>query len=243
MPFDLPPLDIAALVWFFAGWLGYGVVFDYVLQRRQRPIGLNQEMKGIRLAWMRRMLERDNRITDAALVGHTIHSISFFASTTMIVLAGLVGLIGGLDKTYEVVAGLKFTAGTTREVFALKMFLLFVIFVFAFFQFTWALRQYNYLCALIGAAPLPPVAEPVRERAAAQISTVLTLAMTSFNSGLRAYYFALAALTWFVHPWVFMAATLVMVLILLRRQFLSRTHAAIATERRIVHHAARRSRK
>ena len=39
-------------------------------------------MLALRDAWMLRMLERDNRITDSSLLGHTIHSISFFASTT-----------------------------------------------------------------------------------------------------------------------------------------------------------------
>jgi uncharacterized membrane protein len=44
---------------------------------------------------------------------------------------------------------------------------------------------------------------------------------------LRAYYFALAALGWFVHPLVFIAAILWIVLVLLRRQFLSHTLRSI----------------
>ena len=49
----------------------------------------------------------------------------------------------------------------------------------------------------------------------------------SFNGGLRAYYFALAALTWFIGPYPFMAATLWVVMILIRRQFVSRTFRAM----------------
>ena len=56
---------------------------------------------------------------------------------------------------------------------------------------------------------------------------MLSIAVATFNGGLRAYYFALAALGWFVHPLVFIAAILWIVLVLLRRQFLSHTLRSI----------------
>jgi uncharacterized membrane protein len=36
---------------------------------------------------------------------------------------------------------------------------------------------------------------------------------------LRAYYFSLAALSWFVSPWLFMAATTVVVAVLYTREY------------------------
>jgi uncharacterized membrane protein len=62
------------------------------------------------------------------------------------------------------------------------------------------------------------------------MATLLTLAVTSFNGGLRAYYFALAALTWLAGPLFFIAATIAVVLVLLRRQFLSRTAETVIAE-------------
>ena len=56
---------------------------------------------------------------------------------------------------------------------------------------------------------------------------VLTLAVVNFNGGLRAYYFALAVLSWLVHPILFMIASAWMLLVLLRRQLRSRTLKAI----------------
>lgn len=59
-------------------------------------------------------------------------------------------------------------------------------------KLSWALRQLNYTLALIGAAQLKsPVAQ--RDRIAQELSTLLSLAVHSFNAGIRGYHFALAA--------------------------------------------------
>ena len=60
-----------------------------------------------------------------------------------------------------------------------------------------------------------------------------TSAAAHFNAGVRAYYFGLAALGWFLHPWLFMALTGWVVLVLYRREFRSkllRTLGAVDAE-------------
>jgi uncharacterized membrane protein len=56
---------------------------------------------------------------------------------------------------------------------------------------------------------------------------MLSLATNSFNGGLRAYYFALAALGWFIQPWLFIVMTAWVVIVLLRRQLWSRAVGAV----------------
>jgi uncharacterized membrane protein len=175
---------------------------------------------------MGEMLRRENRMADSALLGHLIHSVSFFASATLLVIAALSGAFGALDTFHAAVSELTVTGpAMSRRALEARLLLLLVIFVYAFFKFTWAIRQYNYCCALIGAAP--PASEEIEpERRAAltrQAAEMLSIAVATFNGGLRAYYFALAALGWFVHPLVFIAAVLWIVLVLLRRQFFSHT--------------------
>jgi uncharacterized membrane protein len=58
---------------------------------------------------------------------------------------------------------------------------------------------------------------------------MLSLALTSFNGGIRAFYFAVAWLAWFVHPYAFIATTAVMVTVLYKRQTHSRSQAAVMT--------------
>jgi uncharacterized membrane protein len=101
---------------------------------------------------------------------------------------------------------------------------------------TWAIRQLNYGVALIGAAPSKP-GPALRDAAADRTAAVLSLALGSFNAGVRGYYFALAALAWLVGPGAFALATTGMVAMLLWRQFGSDTaeairlsHAALAGE-------------
>lgn len=83
------------------------------------------------------------------------------------------------------------------------------------------MRHFNYLSIMIGAAPasdaLPEWSKTFAERAA----KVSSKATNTFNRGLRAYYFGLAFLSWFLHPLVFILATVLVVGVLYRREFKS----------------------
>jgi uncharacterized membrane protein len=222
--FDATPLDIAALAWFLIVWLGYGWFASHI---PGRPIGLNHHMVAMRRMWMERMLDRENRIVDSQLIGHTIHSVTFFASTTMLVLAGLIGAFEAVGPLYQAISGVSFVVQTSKAFFAGKMLLLVALFVHSFFKFTWSLRQFNYLLAMIGSAPQPPVPPGRRVRAARAIAAMLTQAVGSFTAGLRGYYFAFAALAWFIQPWVFIVVTTGMLGVLFNRQMRSPSFRAI----------------
>ena len=90
----------------------------------------------------------------------------------------------------------------------MKVLLLVVVFVFAFFKLTWSLRQFNYVAILIGAAPPPSEADtPSGSRYADSAAGVASRAAEHFNKALRTFYFGLAALSWFLQPYLFMALT------------------------------------
>src|SRR5689334_21202879 len=90
-------VNLVAVALFFALWIGYEVLFD---GPRCRPNSLNAKMPLIRAAWMARLLERENLIVDSALVGNSLHTATFFASTTILILAGLVGVFGSSERVY-----------------------------------------------------------------------------------------------------------------------------------------------
>ncbi|SMF78336.1 Uncharacterized membrane protein [Azospirillum oryzae] len=227
MPPDLTTLDIVAFVWFVGSWVGFTITQDHLLTGRNV---LNQHLRIVRRYWIERMLERDNRILDSQLFGHTMHSCTFFASTNMLVLAGLIGSFGAAERAQQFISNLSFAVQTSPQLFEIKMLLMVVIFTFGFFKFTWALRQYNYCCALIGSAPMPPVPQDDRKEIARTIGEALTLAITALNGGIRAYYFALAALVWVIGPIPLILASSGVVLVLTRRQAFSATEKVIRVQ-------------
>ena len=213
--FDIPTADIVSLMWFVAIWVGYTWYADRGSWRKR---SLRAVMHTHRMEWMRQMVLRDNRVADVNILRNLLQGVAFFASTTLLILVGLLTVLGSTDRAIEIVRALPLAAKTTHVQWELKLLVLGVIFVHAFFKFTWALRQFNYCSVLIGAAPKSSDNDYARR--AAEVSTN---ASKDFNQGLRAYYFSLAALGWFVHPWVFMAATTLVLVVLYLREHYSTT--------------------
>ncbi|MCF4167661.1 DUF599 domain-containing protein [Zavarzinia compransoris] len=224
------PLDWIAAGLFVAAWFGYEP-FLGLIGRRYRTI--NFLMKLVRRHWMENMARRDMRVADAAMMGHVMHSAAFFASTTVLISAALVGALASIDSMQATVEALDFATRSTRALFEVKVLLPLGVFTSGFFRFSWAIRQFNYAIALIGATPSPQqVDSDEAETLAALTAEVLSQAAQAFNSGVRTYYFALAALFWFGGPLAFMVATVFVIGILLRRQIFSRTAIAIRNEAR-----------
>ena len=65
------------------------------------------------------------------------------------------------------------------------------------------------------------------EREAARAAELNRIAARNFNEGLRAIYFALALLAWFIGPLGLVVAATLITLMLLRREFRSETRAAL----------------
>lgn len=222
----ISPLDVAALVLFLVLWAGYARFADHAARTGKN---LMTVMHAHRLRWMRRMLERENRMQDVQSLATQMRSVSLFASTTIFILGGLVALFGAVEQARQVIGEIPFAVPTPPGVWEMKLFVLLAIFVYAFFKFAWSLRQFNYGLSLIGAAPSPSEVRPTdRHVLVERMARVTSLAANNFNGGMRAYYFALAALPWFVHPVAFMAAALGVVAVVYRREFRSFTLATLS---------------
>ena len=211
----IAPLDWAAMLWFLAAWIGYGWVADH---SRLADKGLLGAMHRYRLAWARELFRRENRVADAALVGNLMRSVSFYANTTIYIIAGLLALLGALDKVITATASLPFAGSSSRSLWELKLLLLAAVFVVGYFNFTWSLRLFNLLSILMGAAPAEEVES---SRDAGRMARINSMAGDEFNRGIRAYYFGLAAVTWFIQPWLCIAMTTMVLVVLYRRDFAS----------------------
>jgi len=217
--------DYIALVWLFVCWVGYTAFADR--PNRDAP-NLVEALHRYRVRWMERMLERELRTGDVNILAALIRSNALFASTTIFILAGLMTLLGGFGAARGAVSELSFAVQASRELWEVKGIVLLLIFVYAFFKFVWSMRQFNFALVLIGAAPMrEDVNAPDRPRFAERTARLITRGVNTQNRGLRAYYFGLATLTWFIQPWAFVVACIWVVLVLYRREFRSITLRAL----------------
>lgn len=213
-------LDLGAVVGFVAMWAGYTYFAEHSTASRGNLI---DAMAIRRKEWMRAMLKRDNRMVDIQVVNALLRSGRFFASTAILIIAGLLAVLGATERALPLVMELPFTVPTTRFVWEAKVLFMILLFIYAFFKFVWSMRQYNYCSILIGAAPPASEVTAETETVGETIATLASLAAKHANRGIRAYYFGLAALGWFVHPWLMLGAAIWVVLVLYRREFRSRT--------------------
>lgn len=211
-------VDWLGLAWFILCWGGYEFVLERGLKGR---ITLLEEGHRLRLNWARQMLVRENRIVDAALVGNLVHSVSFYANTSIYIVAGLFATLGALDQFITTASELPFARAVSREALEFKLLMLICVYVIAYFKFTWSLRQFNVLSIVIGAVP-PRESEPeVLERFAQRMASVNTCAGDDFNRGIRAYYFGMAVLAWMLSAWAFIMLTTIIVAVQTHREFSS----------------------
>ena len=211
--------NLLAACWFVVCWAGYT---RYATWKARDTACLASVLHLYREDWMRRMLLRDNRIADASVIGNLERNASFFASSTLIILAGILTVLGASDRALSLLADLPLVQQTSQGMSEIKLLCLATVFVYAFFTFSWCMRQYNFAAVLVGSAPMIGerlVNELERKAFALRAARVLSLAANQFNFGLRSYYFGMAMLSWFISPLVFMLVNIGVVLILYRREF------------------------
>ena len=217
-------INIGAALWFFFCWFGYT---EFSRRKAKTTDCLSSVLHTYRMNWMLAMLTRENRIGDAALIASLERNASFLASASMFIIAGLLTIIASIDQVYATLARLQFTnSSVTVLQLQLKIMLLLTIYVYAFFTLTWALRQFGFCAVVLGAAPMPDdhlISHEDKVNYAIRAAKIIGRAGHSYNYGLRAYYFSLSVLPWFFNTWLFMATVALVVGVLYRREFFSRT--------------------
>lgn len=217
--------NLLAVVWFLVCFRGY---FYYTALRSIDTPTLAYAMHRFRKQWIRKALRRDNRIADTNIIANLERSVSFFASTTLFILAGLMTVLGTSSETViMMLRDIPFSDENTRAAWELKVLLLICLFVYAFFKFTWGLRQFGQVSVMLGGVPErhENASDELIGRHIDSISTMASKAAGNFNNGMRTYYFSMAVIGWFVNFWVFMILSALVVAVLYRREFRSDTLA------------------
>ncbi len=212
------PLDFAAVGMIFAFWLLVGLRIE---QSSAANPSMSRIVADYRREWMRQMITRNPRIFDAQTVATLRQSTSFFASTSMIAIGGVLALIGNAERLALVAEDLTFD--TSHDiVWEVKLMLLCVFLANAFLKFVWSNRLFGYCSVLMGAVPNDPE-DPTAEKMAHKAAELNIAAARSFNRGLRSLYFALASVAWLAGALALMAGAFLTLVVIWRREFASRS--------------------
>ncbi|MDO1583734.1 DUF599 domain-containing protein [Rhizobium oryzicola] len=220
--------DYVALALFLFLWFGYSWATGgrQIFSRQS----LNQAMIARRRQWIHNALRRELRMIDTQILAGLQNGTAFFASTSIFAIGGCFALLGATDRVDMILRDLPLVEYSGRMAFELKVAGLTAMFAFAFFKFGWAYRLFNYCTILFGALPLTSeVAEDrvAAERAAEKVIRMNVIAARNFNSGLRTIFLSIGYLGWFVGPYMFIATTVFVVIVLTRRQFYSEARLAL----------------
>lgn len=209
------PLDAAALALVALLWLGSDLLIEH--PPRWRP-SVSVLMAEFRRDWMRQFVTRQPRIFDATIIDSLRQGTAFFASACIIAIGAGAALVGNPAPLQHVATDL--APLPVAEGIELRVMLVLLFLADALLKFIWAHRLFGYCSILMAAVPNDP-ADPQAYHRAGQAAEVNITAARNFNRGLRSVYFALAALAWLIGPVALMIATMLIVLVLLRREFAS----------------------
>ncbi|UYN98391.1 MAG: DUF599 domain-containing protein [Devosia sp.] len=203
-------------------YLAYNIIVPQI--EKVRP-SLSVIMNMQRRRWVANATRRESPF-DAILSGNIMGSVSFLASTSVLLVLAVFAVFGQLPALMEALDSLSLERTYSVLDVQIHLGVMLTMFVLAFFAFTLSLRQFNHFCIMLGALDHDRVTTEDEVEAIAQMNG---LGARNFNSGIRAYYFSVATVAWFVSEWLGVVACLLTVLILAHREFFSSAHRTAAS--------------
>ena len=183
---------------------------------------ISARMRQWRSTWARQALWRGERITDVGLVRGLIAGVSFFATTSVLVISGLLATLNSVQQISSYLLSVPFAAQTSTEITSFKIGALLLLAVSAFFKFGWSMRLHSYSLLMIGSMPEPDERQSEKASAVAdRLANLSYLASKHFHSGVRAYYLGFSALTWILSVWLFLPVLVIVVGVMIRRDYRS----------------------
>nr|WP_245294021.1 DUF599 family protein [Methylobrevis pamukkalensis] len=212
-------------MWFLAIWLFFTLVVE---SERFAQVSLSANMNRQREVWIRTAAARDLRMIDTQIIAGLQNGTAFFASTSLLAIGGCFALLNATDRVTEIFADLPLPLPFDRATWEVKIIGLTLIYAYAFFKFGWAYRLFNYCSILIGALPhRDRLGTEEMEAAIHRAARINVLAGQHFNRGLRAFFLSIGYLGWFLGGWALIVSSTLVLLVLLRRQFLSKASRTV----------------
>ena len=230
--YNLSNLDFIAVSVFLFSWVLFVWITEFSPIRKR---SISWLMGRERKRWMMVMLERQLRIVDISIINGLQQGAAFFASFSVLAIGGCFALLGATDDAMHLLSNLPIDIETSRELWEIKILSLAAILTYSFFKFTWSYRLSMYCGILVGGVgPLEDMkTDELKNAARAQATKaaeINVIAARHFSAGQRGVLFSMGFLGWFVSPELLILGSLLTLLVLLRRQFLSNSQKVVSAD-------------
>lgn len=190
------------------------VAYHLFLRHRERthPAYTIQTVTAIaRTAWVESIMsEPGKEILAVQTLRNSTMAATFLASTAILLIIGVLSLSGQGDKLSDAWHALNYFGGTHRELWMVKLLLLLLSLLVAFFSFAMSIRVFNHVGYMIN-VPFDLNHDAISPRT---VATHLNRAGRFYSVGMRAYYFVVPLLFWLFGPHLMLLATLVLVVVM-----------------------------
>lgn len=192
-----------------------------VQQVRRQPlstvVGRNRQ---VRDAWVAKIVEHGADLLAVQSLRNWSMTATFLASTAILLGLGVLHFLFTAEQTVQLALLREGAGALVRDPGAIKLMILASLFLSAFFSFAQTLRLLNHLAFALA------VSTPAEAPAVAR---QLHLASYCFTVGMRGYYLALPVALWLFGPLHFLVATVVLVALLQRLDYVRAGLATAAT--------------
>ncbi|WP_288929422.1 DUF599 domain-containing protein [uncultured Maritimibacter sp.] len=217
-------LDGVAVASLLMAWIGIRWLIEHSPDHRP---SMGRVMRQYRHDWMKQFVTRQPRIFDASVLSSLRQGTTFFASACMIAIGSGLALLGNAERLGNVAEDL-IDAQAPQIVWEIKILFVLLFVTAGFLAFVWSHRLFGYNAIVMASVPNDPN-DPDAYPRAEKAAEININAARSYNRGLRAVYFAMAALAWLLGPLALLIATVITFVVLWRREFASNSRKTLMT--------------
>ena len=172
----------------------------------QTAVGITRYL---RTFWVETVMEQKRDILAVQTLRNWVMASSFLASTSILIGLGMLSYIFQHKSISELPFSYDLIMDSLKNFDILKILLLFMIFSFAFFNFTLSIRYYNHVNFMIN-VPL----DRDEMITVGYVTTTLNLGMIHYTLGMRAYYLSGPFFLWLFGPiWMFLGSILLLIVL------------------------------
>ncbi|OGQ98038.1 MAG: hypothetical protein A2521_16475 [Deltaproteobacteria bacterium RIFOXYD12_FULL_57_12] len=206
--------DWLAFAFFLTGLFGYRYYLSFMLKRHSHRLFLGK-LQQYRHAWINGHSGGQDRIVVVQTLRNMLMAASFMASTSILLIMGAFNLLRTLAPPE--MAGNFFMTGISQQpVEVFKILLIILILSYTFFNFTWHIREVNYMSMVLNISK-EQLDEIEGGDSSDHIARMFLTSGIYFSLGMRGYYFLIPLLIWFFSPVLMICATALILYVLIHR--------------------------